>query len=296
MTSKQAPSYPQDQTAWAVLDWSMRIVPRNCRLEMFLVFSLLVWLVDLAQLPDPSSLLSMLQHGFFLETAIFQKKKSSPSWPLHGLQLPSENVELLCCGILSRGCRARPAPPCFFLWHAGECLLWYLEHLLHWSWLCCGFSLPALLPMLCDILPFAFRGTASLADGLVFGLQWGVVWNHLCPAQGNPWLLTETTSAAATKILPYKPNTGAQTRFYTVSQHCCLCKGAFDCRAPSRVSNGFAMLLEVPPTWSSHVIQTGCALKWPASILVKAVWMSRRDCMWFCCERWQYTWAISEKM
>lgn len=68
-----------------------------------------------------------------------------------------------------------------------------------------------------------------------------------------------------------------------------FCNAALDCKAPSRVSNGFAMLLKVPPTWSLHVSQTGCALKLPISILVKAVWMSRRGSVWFCCEKWQYT-------
>lgn len=124
----------------------------------------------------------------------------------------------------------------------------------------------------------------------LMGWSWpavGVVWNQQCPAQGNPWLLTETTSAAATRTLPCEPSTGGQTRFCTVSQHCCFCSAALDYKAPSRVSNGFAMLLKWLPAWSSHVSQTGCALKSSISILVKAVWMSKRGSLWFCCEKWQ---------
>lgn len=78
---EQAPSYPQDQTVWAVLDWSMRIVPRICKLEMFLLLSLLVSLVDPAQLPDLSSLLTVLQHGFFLDFNLPEKICSIMAFP-----------------------------------------------------------------------------------------------------------------------------------------------------------------------------------------------------------------------
>lgn len=192
---EQAPSYPQDQTAWIVLGWSMRIVPRICKLEMFLLLSLLVWLVDLAQLPDPSSLLPMLQHGFYLVTSIFQKK-SAPSWPLHGVQLSFRKCWPAVLWRLSQGLQGNTCSSMFFLWAAEESLLWY-QRLLRWSWLCCGFSLPVLLPMLCAILPFKFAlgGTVSLADVLLFGLWW--VWygtssvQHRAPPvfSGRPPLL-----------------------------------------------------------------------------------------------------------
>lgn len=55
----------------------VRTVPRICKLEGFLFFSLLVWLIDLAQLPDPSSILPLLQHGSFTWA-----EKSVPSWAL----------------------------------------------------------------------------------------------------------------------------------------------------------------------------------------------------------------------
>lgn len=155
-----------------------------------------------------------------------------------------------CCGILSRLQGNTCSSIFFFLWAAEECLLWYLEHLLYWSWLCCGFSLPALLPMPCDILPFkfAFSGTASLADGLVLGLQW-------------LWYGTSSVQHRATPDFSWRPPLQLLPKLCHVSPIQVVRQDSilwvsiaasamlhWNCKAPSRVSNGFTMLPKVLPT------------------------------------------------
>lgn len=198
-----------------------------------------MWLVDLAQLPDPSSLLPLLQHGCFPWAAIFQKK-SAPSCALCGLQLPLGNVQLLWCGILSMGCRAICAPPWPLLWAAGESTLASgtppsLTLFLLW--------LLTLPPPPYDILPFkcVFRGTANLADEFTFGLQWVCCGTSYVQHRAAPdFSQRPPLHHAATKTLTCKPNAAGQSRFYTVKSTGWISNAALTWKASSRVGNGCA--------------------------------------------------------
>lgn len=205
-----------------------------------------------------------------------------------GCSFLSENADLLCCGIFPRGCRAIPAPPCFFLWAAEESLLWY-QRLLHWSWLCCGFSLPGLLPMLWDILSFKFAlsGTVSLANGLLFGLWW--VWCGTSSVQHRapPLFSGRSPLQLLPKLCHVNPIQVVRQGFTLWVNTAASAMLPWIAKLPAELA--MVLLLKVPPTWSSHVSQTGYALKSPASVLVMTVWMSRRGSMWFFCDKWQYT-------
>lgn len=221
----------------------MRILPRICKLGMFLLLSLLVWLVDLSQLPEPSSLLPVLQHGFFIETSVFQKK-SAPSWPLHGMQLPSENMT--CSAVTS------------FPEAAGQYLLLHVLFCGLQRNLSFGINSTSFTVLDCAVashfLPCSpchvtFCPLSLLSEALS---AWLMGCSLACSGCGMEPAVSSTgqlltshgdTSGTATKILPCKPNIGGQARFYTVNQHCCFCNAALDCRAPSRISNGFVVLL-----------------------------------------------------
>lgn len=129
--------------------------------------------------------------------------------------------------------------------------------------------------------------SVSLAGGLLFGLRW--VWYGTSCVQHRA--LPVFSERAPLQLLPKLCHVNpiqmvrqGSTLWVSIAASAMV---PWIAKLPAELA--MVLLLKVPPTWSSHVSQTGYALKSPASVLVKAAWMSRRGSMWFCCERWQCT-------